>query len=167
MRDRLPLVLSALALVVSLTGVSAFAATQINGSTIRNHTITANKLTENAIRQLHGAEGPQGEPGNDGLPGTAGPQGAPGVAGAAGGFDPSKITYVTGPTSTLAPGQTLTVAALCPAGSKVVGGGYFSSINNVGATVPDVYGGTQWYAIVQNTTTIYVSSWAYAVCASA
>jgi hypothetical protein len=166
-KDRLPLVLSALALVVSLTGVSAFAATQINGSTIRNHTITANKLTPNAITQLHGAEGPAGEAGEAGLPGAVGPQGVPGLSGAAGGFDPNKVAYVTGPTSSIAPGQTLVITANCTPGSKVVGGGYFSSINDVGATEPDVYGGTEWAVIVQNNTGIYVNSWAYAVCVSA
>ena len=132
MRDRFPLVLSALALVVSLTGASAFAATQINGTSIKDHSIPVAKLTRAAITQLHGAKGDDGEPGapgDAGLPGSPGSQGQPG---APGGFDPNKVAYVTGPTSTIAPGQTLAISAVCAPGSKVVGGGYFASINDVG-----------------------------------
>jgi hypothetical protein len=58
------------------------------------------------------------------------------------------------------------IQAICPPGSKVTGGGYFSSINNVGATEPDVAGGASWSVIVQNNTGINVDSWAYAVCAA-
>jgi hypothetical protein len=170
LHNRLSLILSALALVVSLTGVSAFAASQISGTTIKNHSITANKLTAAAISQLHGAEGPQGDSGYDGVPGSAGAPGTPGAPGApgvAGGFDPAKVTYVTGPASAIYPGQTLGISAYCAAGSKVVSGGYFSSINDVGATEPDTYGGTRWYVIVQNNTSIVTNVWAYAVCVAA
>jgi hypothetical protein len=166
MRDRLPLIVSALALVVSLTGASAFAATQINGTSIKDHSIPVAKLTRTAITQLHGAAGADGETGDPGQPGASGIPGPQGVPGVAGGFDPRKVAYVTGPVSMIAPGQTLAISAVCAPGSKVVGGGYFASINDVGATEPDVYGGTQWGVIVQNNTSIYVNAWAYAVCVS-
>jgi hypothetical protein len=68
-----------------------------------------------------GPTGPAGPQGIQGLPGQTGPHGP------AGGFDVSKITYVTGATGVAAPTTTgvfaFTVAS-CPAGSKVIAGGF-------------------------------------------
>ena len=173
LHNRLSLILSALALVVSLTGVSAFAASQINGATIKNHSITANKLTQAAISQLHGAQGAQGEPGYDGLPGSTGAPGVPGRSrrgrrSRRGGRLRSHEGQLRDRADEhhLSRG-TVTVSASCAPGSKVVGGGYFSSINDVAATEPDVYGGTRWWVIVQNSTSIATNAWAYAVCVAA
>lgn len=75
---RLPLWLSATALVVALTGLggAAYASGLINGASIKNHTISAAKLTPAAVKQLKGATG---------APGAAGPQGPQGIAGTSGG----------------------------------------------------------------------------------
>jgi pilus assembly protein FimV len=137
--QRTPTILSALALVISLTGTSAYAATQISGASIKDGSIGAATLTPDAINQLRGAKGdtgsrgPVGRDGATGDPGLPGAPGAPGSAGAAGqpgsagtsgqpgpagaasvppvgspavpgGFDPAKVTYVTG-ASVNAPGR--------------------------------------------------------------
>src|SRR5262252_10928124 len=122
-KPSLAVVLSGAALAVALTGTGASAAGLINGAQIRNHTISVAKLTPQAVHQLHGARGdtgPQGPMGNVGPVGSAGP------AGANGGFDPNKVTYVTGPDTTIYPDSVFnTLTATCPPGTKVIGGGYF------------------------------------------
>jgi hypothetical protein len=83
-----------LALFLALGGTSAFAAaTLINGSQIKPHTIAKNRLTNKAIKQLKGNRGPQGL---QGPKGTTGAQGVQGIQGPPGPFpDP------------LSPGHTL------------------------------------------------------------
>jgi hypothetical protein len=172
MLNRIPLILSALALTVALTGVGAQAAGVFDGSQIMNGTIGVAKLTPKAIKQLHGLKGergPRGVAGIDGANGIAGAPGQIGAAGAAGGFNPAKVMYVTGPTISLPPypsvGYTATAIASCPAGTKAIGGGFFASINNIGASLatPD---GSSWGVILQNMTTISTTANAYAVCAA-
>lgn len=88
--NRLPIILSALALTVSLTGAGAYAANQINGANIKSGTIPASKLTPKAVNQLRGARGLAGADGAAGPAGSRGPAGskgdtgAPGAPGAAG-----------------------------------------------------------------------------------
>lgn len=177
MRNRLPLILSALALVVSLTGAGAIAASSmIDGATIKNGSIGAAKLTKNAQAFLKGKRGERGfrgydgQDGADGFDGGAGAPGAPGAPGPAGGFNPAKVIYVTGPTISLPPyptdGYTQSALATCPAGYKAIAGGFFASINNVGATLntPD---GQSWGVILQNLSPVSTTGNAYAVCATA
>ena len=64
-----------LALFVALGGTSFAAANLISGSQIKPHTIAKNRLTNSAVRQLHGTQGARG---------PAGPQGAQGAPGANG-----------------------------------------------------------------------------------
>lgn len=85
---KMPLWVSGLALGVALVGVGggAYAATKINGSQIKNHTISANKLTKSAVKSLKGnaassVAGARGATGPQGAQGPAGPQGPQGVAG--------------------------------------------------------------------------------------
>ncbi len=70
--------LALLALFVALGGTSYAAATLINGSQIKPHTIAKNRLTNKAIKQLKGNRGPQGP---QGAPGSQGARGATGPAG--------------------------------------------------------------------------------------
>lgn len=63
-------VVSTLALVVSLGTGGAYAASQVNGATIKNHTIPATKLTPAAVKMLHGASGTNGTDGKDGTNGV-------------------------------------------------------------------------------------------------
>jgi hypothetical protein len=67
-----------LALFLALGGTSFAAASLINGSQIKPHTIAKNRLTNKAIKQL---KGNRGLPGLQGTAGARGPTGAQGVAG--------------------------------------------------------------------------------------
>lgn len=173
MKARIPMILSVLALAISLTGVGGvYAAGLVNGTTIMNHTIGVGKLTPQAVKQLKGHDGFNGVDGIPGVQGVPGPAGAAGVAGAvgatgvAGGFNPAKVTYVQGPTVTLLPGQIGSAIATCAVGSKAIGGGFFSSVAHVGGSVPN-FGGAFWGTAVLNDTPINVDINAYAVCAAA
>lgn len=65
-----------------------------------------------------GTPGPQGPKGD---PGPQGPQGVPGTSGA---FD---IQAVLGDVVDLPPGYDVDAFAVCPAGTKVIGGGFYLS----------------------------------------
>src|SRR5947209_10825288 len=73
-----------LALFLALGGTSFAAATLINGSQIKPHTIAKNRLTNKAIKQLKGNRGARGAQGSAGAQGAAGSQGVQGVQGPAG-----------------------------------------------------------------------------------
>jgi len=87
-----------------------------------------------------GPQGPQGEKGDTGATGPqgpAGPQGATGAQGPAGPQGPmgpqgppgvSGLQYVTGPSLTLLKQTTGTFTATCPAGLKVLSGGFSTTV---------------------------------------
>lgn len=164
------LIVATLALFVALSG-STYAAVQINGSQIKNGTITKAKLTKALQKQVvkagpRGRRGPAGPVGPAGV-GVTGPPGVPGVPGAPGergGFDPSKLTRVTGPSVYVLPGEVASADAHCPAGQRATGGGYFSSITHPGGNIP---GFASWSVIVSNDTSIGIEVNAYVVCAAA
>ena len=153
------MIVACIALFVALTGTAVAGSGLISGSSIKNHTIAASKLTPNAISFLRGRQGPAG---------PAGPAGSAGPAGADGGFDPAKIVYAAGPTTDLpangtAGGQVLT--ATCPAGTKAVGGGGQPVIALQGFSGPTA-DGSGWEIIVFNDTTVDIpNAFAVAVCA--
>ncbi len=102
--NRLAMITSATALVVSLTGAGAW---RRRRSTVRRSRTARSAWPSSRprpIKQLHGAKGERGlrgfsgNDGSDGAIGSAGPAGAPGPAG---GFNPAKVVYVTGPTVTM------------------------------------------------------------------
>lgn len=72
-------IIAAVALFVALGGGTvAYASGLINGSKIKNHSISKKKLTNKAVKQLKGSRGPAGPagaPGAPGAPGATGPQG--------------------------------------------------------------------------------------------
>ena len=70
-----------LALFVALGGTSFAAASYINGSKIKPHSIPKNRLTNSAISALHGAKGSQGSRGTTGARGSTGPKGTTGLVG--------------------------------------------------------------------------------------
>lgn len=133
------------ALAVAIGG-TATAATVISGSQIKNGTVTKSKLTPALRRQI------------DARP-LRGLQGPPG------GFDPAKVTYVLGPSTTMAPGDVVTVQAFCPPGTKAIGGGYLAVAGLVSTiAIPD---GSGWQAIVGNDTGVVTeTNAAFAVCAA-
>jgi hypothetical protein len=164
--NRISLALSSLALVVALTGAGAIAASAINGASIKRGTIPADRLTANARATLKGKTGPQGPAGYDGSQGpqgSPGAQGAAGISGANGGFDPAKVTYITGPDVPVASGAIATATATCPLGYIAIAGGFFSSITHAAYSNG---GGPSWSVIVNNDSLISVNVRAYAVCAT-
>jgi hypothetical protein len=148
----------ALALVLS---ASAFAGTQalIGSAQIANRSIRLVDIHPSAVKALRGQRGPRGPRGANGL---QGPQGA---AGAAGGFDPSKLTYVTGPSTTIPADDVGSASATCPPGTVVTGGGFYTSI-----AVPansQAFANNSWTVIVNNfDNLIAIEAYAFAVCAA-
>lgn len=158
------MVVAMVALAVALSGTAVAASTGlIMGTQIKDHTVSASKLTPNAVRFLRGQAGTTGP---QGVQGTAGPAGAPGANGVNGGFDPNKVSYVLGTTSDLASGGVQGYQAVCPAGTKAIGGGGQSSIGKM--SVSEAGGnGAYWFIIVYNDTSITITNvGAFAVCAA-
>src|SRR6478736_4088354 len=115
-----------LALFVALGGTSMAASSAL---VPKNSVGTAQVINGSLLKkdfksgQLpRGARGPAGPRGLAGAQGAAGPAGAPGGQGPAG---PVNLTYVfnSGPVGA---GSSLTLAAICPAGMVVTGGGAFT-----------------------------------------
>jgi len=147
-----------LALFVALGGTSMAAS---NALVPKNSVGTAQVINGSLLKkdfksgQLpRGARGPAGPRGLAGAQGAAGPAGAPGGQGPAG---PVNLTYVfnSGPVGA---GSSLTLAAICPAGMVVTGGGAFTDAATTTAVnvansdwdtstgaVPD-----EWFATVNN-----------------
>lgn len=150
------MIVALIALTVALGG-TATAATYglITSAQIQNGTIQLVDVSAKAKAALRGQRG---------ISGSAGPAGPAGAPGANGGFDPNKVTYVTGPRVRVGPGQVASATAECPPGAKPIGGGFFSSITNVGATGTN---GSSWYVIVWNDTGVSTDVNAFAVCAAA
>ena len=76
-----------------------------------------------------GQQGPPGTPGAQGPQGPQGPAGAQGAAGTAGITKITLTTYVNGTAVSSVAGTTGAQTATCPAGAKVVGGGFDNSAN--------------------------------------
>jgi hypothetical protein len=151
------------ALFIALSGVAVAGTTAlISGSQIKDQSIPFKKLTPSAAAQLRGQRGPQGPRGAQGSAGAAGVQGPPG------GFDPSKVSYVQGPQTTVVPfsqsGTAVSLTATCPAGTKAIAGGGFTSIALLGGSLVFASG---WTLIVINDSSITLTGlYAFAVCAS-
>ena len=148
----------ALALVLNAT---AYAGSQalIGSAQIANRSIRLVDMHPSAVKALRGQRGPRGPQGPPGANGLQGPQGP------AGGFDPSKLTYVTGPRVTIPADDAGTATATCPGGTVVTGGGFYTSI-----AVPansQAYANNSWSVIVNNFgISIPVEAYAFAVCAA-
>jgi hypothetical protein len=128
-----------LALFVALGGTSFAAATLINGSQIKPHTIAKNRLTNRAIAQLRGNRGPAGPAGPAGQRGPTGPQGpATGPAGGdltgnypnpsikAGIIGAGKLGTIneeSADSGPIGPGTSGEASVQCNAGEKVLSGG--------------------------------------------
>lgn len=78
---------------------------------------------------------------------------------------PANSVVVQSPVAVVAANDIGTVVAFCPAGKKVTGGGYFSSIAIAASSSPSP-AGNSWGAVINNSDNIIpVEVWAYAVCA--
>lgn len=135
-------VTATLALFVALGG-TGYAATQLTGKDIRNGSLTGADIKKKSIqldrlkgRLPTGVTGPQGV---TGASGPAGPQGEPGASGAKG--DPgtpgakgdkgdggiTNLTTTVRDGSLEMAGNISTAIAECPAGSKVISGGFIEA----------------------------------------
>jgi hypothetical protein len=110
-----------LALFVALGGTSFAAATLLNGSQIKPHTIAKNRLTNKAIKQLKGNRGPRGAQGAQGAPGTQGPKGTTGAQGPAGTARAYAFVNADDVTPTFDPARTFNFTAVRRAPSTVAG----------------------------------------------
>jgi hypothetical protein len=89
-------IIAMLALFIALGGgAAAYASGLINGSQIKNHSISAKKLTAKALKQLKGNRGPAGPAGIQGIQGIQGVQGVPGAKGDTGAIGPSNVYSAT------------------------------------------------------------------------
>ena len=114
-----------LALFLALGGTSFAAASLINGSQIKPHTIAKNRLTNLAIAQLkgnRGLRGAQGSPGRRGPTGAQGARGVQGVQGNQGPPGPVNLDYETAAVSVAAGADGLGQVP-CPANMVATGGG--------------------------------------------
>jgi len=112
------LVVSLIALFVSLGGTSFAAAALISGTQIKPHSIPANRLTAAAFKAL---KGQRGLPGGTGPAGPAGATGTTGATGATGARGPQGPTGPTGPAgSAVAYAHVLANGTLDTAHSKNV-----------------------------------------------
>ena len=84
------LVVSLIALFVALGGTSLAAASYINGTRIKPHSIPKDRLSKRAIKSLHGARG---------APGPQGPRGTTGATGATGATGPMGLQGLIGPSN--------------------------------------------------------------------
>jgi hypothetical protein len=147
--------LIAAAVSAAIAAGTAGAATQlVTSAQIKNGTIRLQDMNANTIKALKGQRGPQGEPG------------LPGLDGANGGFDPAKVTHVVGARVTIPANGSGEAFATCPAGSRVLGGGFYTSIAIAANSSPTADGSSGWWVIVNNfDNVIPVDVQAEAVCA--
>ncbi len=170
----LAIALGALVLLVAMTG-SATAGALITGKQIKNGSVAGKDLRNGSVTgkdvkdrslspddfsgSLEGPQGPAGPAGPQGPLGPVGPRGADGVTG---------IEYRTVPMS-LPAGALRQWTAECPAGKKVIGGGVSSSdpyYSRVLESAP-LNEGRGWLIGLANTTSIQITGYAWAVCATA
>jgi hypothetical protein len=149
------LVVALIALFLASTG-GAFAAgaTLISGSQIRAHSIPLSALTPAAIRALRGKLGPAGPPGK---PGT--------------GFDPAKVTVVTGTPADVPAGQIAGATVGCPEGAIALGGGGTVSAGRLASSLPTASSSNSstpggWSVVAVNDTTLTIEAAADAICLS-
>jgi hypothetical protein len=171
------LVVSIVALVVAGGGGALAATLTISGSEIEAGTITTHQLSPSVLKLLD--EHKKGPAGTTGLPGATGATGATGAVGATGatgapglnGLDgvASSTAYVSTPIDA-AIGATVEASAVCPVGTVVTGGGFFSSVATIaasGQTGPASGNANGWFAIFTNNSGIALTDLeVYVTCAS-
>jgi Collagen triple helix repeat (20 copies) len=125
-------VIAIVALVVAVGGgTAAYASGLINGSQIKNHSIAAKKLTNSAIKSLHGQRGATGPAG---AAGAAGPQGIQGPKGDTGATGLTGYNVVENVIASSGAGL-FSGRATCPAGQTAIGGGEEFDDVSAGGTV--------------------------------
>lgn len=108
--------------IIALSIVAIFCSVATAGAA-RHYLITSTKqIKPNVMRALKGNAGAQGPRGFNGAQGTQGIAGAAGI---------TQVFDVIGNDVSAAPGQVVFSDAVCPAGSAVVGTGFYTSIASV------------------------------------
>ena len=174
---RLPtpaLVIACVALLASLGGVSYAAGVlpensvgtaqlqknAVSGSKLKKNAVTGAKVKNGTLKAADfgagqlpaGPQGPKGDPGAQGPKGDAGPAG-------------SGYQIVTN-VDTLAPGSGLHLVATCPAGKKVLGGGFSSGENLAMERSIPANNGTAWDIFVNDTDNMGQGVAVWAICAN-
>ena len=199
-RDNKARLLALVALFMALTGTATAGVAVIGSGQITNYSIRLVDLHPSVVKALKGKRGPRGAtgapgaagaagapgangasgaqgatgaPGPQGVPGPPGPQGqagSNGLQGPAGGFDPAKVSYVTGPEVTVPAGEEGGAEASCPDGTTAIGGGFlwlYATEGLVGETSGPLEDGSGWAAAIVNDAPEDAIVSAYAVCAAA
>ncbi len=183
-RVRAVLLVAAALVVGSTATAGADAAAQlISGRDIKNGSVTGADVRDGSLTKadlsgsIAGPRGPVGPEGPQGAQGPAGPKGATGATGApgaqgsqgpqgeAGGL--KGVEYVINGID-LAGGAATGLAADCPAGKKVLGGGVSSAVPTnlaIRETAPQ-NDGVGWWVEVKNTGGSQMGVFAWAVCAN-
>jgi hypothetical protein len=166
-------VVAYIALFVALTSTSYAAATtllpknSVGTAQVINHSLLKKDFKSGQLPR--GARGPAGPRGAQGPAGPAGPAGAAGGQGPAG---PVNLTYAfnSGPVGA---GSSLTLAAVCPAGMVVTGGGAFTdAVSTTDVNIADSDWGSsttggppdEWFATVNNGSAGLISMEVDAIC---
>ena len=156
----------ALLLFSLIVAGSAFAGgALVTSAQIKNGTIQVADMSPQAVRALRGQRGADGANGAPGPQGPSGPQGPPGIAGApgpAGGFNPAKVTVITGGQASIPSYGVGTSTADCPAGTRVIAGGFAGS----GDPFVSAPSGNSWRVSASTEFSSGANVTAYAVCAA-
>jgi Collagen triple helix repeat (20 copies) len=168
MRDRLPLILSATALLISVFGATSLGQAAytavvpknsvgpdqirnaaVTNAKLRGDAVTSGKVLNGSLRMIDfkagqlpagpkGDKGEKGERGEKGAKGDKGDKGVPGISG---------YNVIQGQTrSTTNAFQA--VSATCPTGSRPVGGGGFTQTPGAGVTVRNSFPVNNGWGIV-------------------
>lgn len=162
MRPSPSLVISCLALLVSLSGtgiaaVNALPRGSVGPAQLQTGAVNSLKVKDGALKlldfsaaeraKLKGDPGPAGPQGAKGDKGDRGPKGDSGAAGAPG---ISGLTIVTKTSSTASGFQGVSIN--CPAGTRVLGGGGGTTTPGAGVTVRNSFplnGNAGWIVVAQ------------------
>ena len=157
---------ASVALLVSLSGIGTAAYTalvpknSVSTAAIIDGSIRLKDIHPIATRALQGRSGARGPAGPTG---PAGPPGPAGQNGLDGGFDPSTVQVVQGAEANVPPNEVVTAQAECLSGTKLIGGGAFTSAESLWLSRPS---GNSWVAGATGFQYVSGSLRAYAICAA-
>ncbi len=176
-------VIACIALLISLTGTSVAAVSQLGRNTVgtpqlKNNAVNSKKVKNGSLLRADfkagqvpaGARGPAGPAGPQGAQGPQGTQGIQGVAGAPGA---TNVRVRQSVSTTLPAGASTFIEVSCLPGERATGGGA-TNVNAAGVHLKQSYPEplnagsipTGWNVSYQNTTGAAASGHAYAICVS-
>ena len=159
------MLVAVVALVLSCTG-GAVAAGYITSAQVKDNSLTGRDIRNRSLTPADFSGSVRGDDGRDGAPGPTGPQGPAGPAGPQGPAGPSAVSALTTSEAADHPAGAVdggTVA--CPAGQRVVSGGFFSDSGVVFLSRP-TGDRTGWMVAVDNSgSSVSGDLEGYALCA--